>query len=112
MASKLPDEAPLSLTEGAKAEISRIRKSQPVPEDHFLRVGMRGGGCSGMSYLLGFDTQKPEDKVYFVDGIKILIDQRHGMYVLGMEIEYFQEGEQAGFVFNNPNERQEEGFTA
>lgn len=97
--------APLSLTEAARTEISKIKAGQTIPSDHFLRVGMHGSGCGGMSYLLGFDTQKENDIIYSIDGYEILVDQRHSMYVLGMEIDFHEDKDQAGFVFNNPRER-------
>ena len=55
---------PISLTEGAVRELQRIRREQGVPDDHGLRVGVKGGGCSGFSYVLGFDLQKGNDEVY------------------------------------------------
>ncbi len=73
-----------------------------VPANYGLRVGVQGGGCSGMSYLLGFDQAKDADEVYNVEGIDLIMDKKHAMYVLGMEVD-FQDGLNArGFSFSNP----------
>lgn len=99
--------APLLITEKAAQAIREVMDGQGVPAEYRLRVGMRGGGCGGMSYLLGFDEKKENDIEYVVDGIPVLIDRAHSMYVLGMEIDWHEDEAQRGFVFNNPNERKD-----
>lgn len=94
--------APITLTPKALAEVKIIMQDKNVPADYGLRVGVQGGGCSGMSYLLGFDKKKDSDEVYEVDGVLLIMDKKHGMYVMGMEVD-FQDGLNArGFTFNNP----------
>ena len=94
--------APISLTDRAVVEVKNIIQEKNVPADYGLRIGVQGGGCSGMSYLLGFDKAKDADETYDLDGLKLIMDKKHAMYVLGMEV-YFQDGLNArGFVFNNP----------
>ncbi|WP_242927761.1 HesB/IscA family protein [Pontibacter vulgaris] len=94
--------APITLTEKALAEVKNIMQEKNVPAEYGLRIGVQGGGCSGMSYLLGFDKAKEADEVYNVEGISLIMDKKHAMYVLGMEVD-FQDGLNArGFVFNNP----------
>jgi iron-sulfur cluster assembly protein len=94
--------APISLTERAVQEVKNIITEKNVPDDYGLRIGVQGGGCSGMSYLLGFDKAKDADETYDLDGLKLIMDKKHAMYVLGMEVD-FQDGLNArGFVFNNP----------
>lgn len=97
----------LSFTVAAKEAIQQVMDSQSVPDDYFLRVGIRGGGCGSMGYILGFDSKKEEDKEYEVEGLKVLIDQRHSMYVLGMEVDFVENEEVRGFVFNNPVARKD-----
>ena len=80
-----------------------IRKDQEVPGDYGLRVGVKGGGCSGFSYILGFDQQKDDDNLYQIDGLKVVMNKAHGIYLLGMEIDYVDGLNNRGFVFNNPN---------
>ncbi|PRY11572.1 iron-sulfur cluster assembly protein [Pontibacter ummariensis] len=94
--------APITLTERALAEVKNIMQEKNVPAEYGLRVGVQGGGCSGMSYLLGFDKPKDADEVFHLDGVDLIMDKKHGMYVMGMEVD-FQDGLNArGFTFNNP----------
>ena len=94
--------APISLTDRAVVEVKNIIQEKNVPANYGLRIGVQGGGCSGMSYLLGFDKAKDADETYDLDGLKLIMDKKHAMYVLGMEVD-FQDGLNArGFVFNNP----------
>ena len=69
----------------------------------FLRIGVKGGGCSGMSYLLAFDKKEAGDNEYEVEGIKMVMNKAHVMYVLGMEVDWENGLANRGFSFNNPN---------
>lgn len=94
--------APISLTPRALEEVRNILIEKNVPGEYGLRVGVQGGGCSGMSYLLGFDKPKDVDETFDLDGVLLIMDKKHAMYVMGMEVD-FQDGLNArGFVFNNP----------
>jgi iron-sulfur cluster assembly protein len=97
------EQAPIALTEGAIKALNQIKKDQNISDDHGLRVGVKGGGCSGFSYKLGFDLPKENDQVYEVAGIKILMEKAHGIYLLGMEIDWEEGLNNRGFSFNNPN---------
>ena len=94
---------PITLTDGAVRELERIRREQDVPGDHGLRVGVKGGGCSGFSYILGFDLQKPNDDIYEISGLKVFMEKAHALYLLGMEIDWVEGLNNRGFSFNNPN---------
>ena len=94
---------PISLSSGAVTQLKRIMQEQEIPESHGLRVGVKGGGCSGFSYILGFDVQKEKDQVFEVDGITVLLDRAHAMYLIGMEIDWHEGLNNRGFIFNNPN---------
>lgn len=94
---------PISLTEDAVRELIRIRHEQQVPEDHWLRVGVKGGGCSGFSYILGFDLRKDNDEVYDINGVTVLMQKSHAIYLLGMEIDWVEGLNNRGFSFKNPN---------
>lgn len=98
--------SPITLTADARAQLERIRTQQAIPEEYGLRVGVKGGGCSGFSYLLGFDAQKERDSVYEFEGIRIFIDKAHSLYLLGMEIDWLEGLNNRGFVFNNPNAKE------
>ena len=100
---KTVTEAPISLTEGAIEAVQKIKTEQSISDTHGLRVGVKGGGCSGFSYVLGFDLQKENDQVYDVKGIKILMEKSHAIYLLGMEIDWEEGLNNRGFSFNNPN---------
>jgi len=95
--------APVSFTEGAVKELKKLKDQQELGEEFGLRVGVQGGGCAGMSYVLGFDQKKEGDQEYIIDGIKVYMHKAHGLYLAGMQID-FQDGLNArGFTFNNPN---------
>ncbi|NIJ52031.1 HesB/IscA family protein [Dyadobacter arcticus] len=78
---------PIQLTEKAKLEIRTTLQANKIPETYGLRVGLRGGACSG-TFLLGFDTVTEHDQTYQIEGIKVLIDKRHLMYVIGVSVDY------------------------
>ncbi len=96
-------DTPIKLTDGAVKQILSIRREQNIPEDHALRVGVTGGGCSGFTYVLGFDVQKENDDLFEVKGVKVIMDRAHALYLLGMEIDWVEGLNNRGFSFNNPN---------
>ena len=70
----------------------------------FIRVGVKSGGCSGLSYDLKFDKeQKEDDKVFEDNGVRIIVDKKSFLYLIGTTLEYSGGLNGAGFVFNNPN---------
>jgi len=74
------------------------------PDIDFVRVGVKSGGCSGLSYELTFDKeQKEEDKVFEDNGVKIIVDNKSFLYLVGTTLEYSGGLNGTGFVFNNPN---------
>ena len=95
--------APVNFTAGAVKELFNLKDQQELNDDFGLRVGVEGGGCSGMNYILGFDQKKEGDQEFYIDGIKVYMHKAHGLYLAGMLID-FQDGLNArGFTFNNPN---------
>jgi iron-sulfur cluster assembly protein len=94
---------PINITASAGAQLNRIKSEQNIPDDHALRVGVKGGGCSGFSYILGFDKVKDRDQRYTVSGLDIIIDKAHAIYLLGIEIDWMDGLNNRGFIFNNPN---------
>ena len=97
---------PINLSETAAKEIKTIIKDQGLPEaETKLRVGVKGGGCSGFSYMLDL-TEEPKsemDEEMEVHGVKILIDMKSYLYLNGTEIDFRDEVMGKGFVFKNPN---------
>jgi iron-sulfur cluster assembly protein len=98
--------SPVGLSEQAAAEIRRILSSKQIPEDYGLRVGVKGGGCSGMSYVLGFDRKREHDLEFELEGITVYMDKRHGLYLMGVTVDYHDGLSARGFVFDNPNATQ------
>jgi len=93
----------LQLTDTAASKVKEIM-TQQNPAPNALRVAVVGGGCSGFSYHMAFDSQEnPSDNVYQFDGLKVLVDQMSEMYLDGVQIDYIESLEGAGFKFNNPN---------
>jgi iron-sulfur cluster assembly protein len=93
----------LTLTETAIRHVKELKQSQNLPETVFLRMGVKGGGCSGMSYLLEFDSEMgPHDKEFDIDGIKVVCDKKSYLYLNGTTLDYVQQGLQGGFTFVNP----------
>lgn len=95
----------LMITEKAVKEIKRIRETDTSASDSNLRVMVVGGGCSGMSYKLGFDNQPPaeKDKVFERDGVKVIVDPKSYLYLSGTELDFTDGLNGTGFVFKNPN---------
>lgn len=95
--------APVTFTAGAVKELHKLKDQQELGDDFGLRVGVEGGGCAGMNYILGFDQKKDGDNEYDIEGIRVFMHKAHGLYLVGMQID-FQDGLNArGFTFNNPN---------
>ena len=94
---------PVRLSDRALSEVKKIQANKQIPDGYGLRVGVKGGGCSGMSYVLGFDQQREHDLDFDVDGVTLLMDKRHGLYLMGTTVDYHDGLDARGFVFENPN---------
>ncbi|MEZ4825106.1 MAG: iron-sulfur cluster assembly accessory protein [Bacteroidia bacterium] len=93
----------ITLTESAAVELKSIREKDNIPTDKYLRVGVKGGGCAGMSYILDFDQKGDFDDLFEINGIDVILDKRHALYLMGMEVDYQYGLNDRGFIFNNPN---------
>lgn len=94
---------PVSFTSSAIAEIKRLMTVDGFDTTQVLRVGVKGGGCSGMTYILGFDTPTDKDGNFTIDGIPCIMEKSHGIYLMGMEVDWQGGLNSRGFTFNNPN---------
>lgn len=94
----------INLTDRAASEIKKIKNENKIPQDFGLRVGVKGGGCSGFSYTIGFEKEPREgDTVLEQKEIKLFIDGKSLFYLNGIELDYSGGLEGKGFTFNNPN---------
>jgi iron-sulfur cluster assembly protein len=97
------EKPPIGFTSSALQELHRLYKELNVSEDAVLRIGVKGGGCSGLSYLLAFDKKEEGDSDYELEGIPVVMKKAQVMYVLGMEVDWETGLNNRGFSFNNPN---------
>ena len=94
----------ITVTETAKSKIIDLMKEQKFDKSYFLRVGVKGGGCSGLSYVMDFDNQNKEgDEISEVNGIKIVCDMKSLLYLFGTELNYSGGLNGKGFEWSNPN---------
>jgi iron-sulfur cluster assembly protein len=94
----------LALTEKAAQKIGQIAEREGKP-GQMLRVGIQGGGCSGLSYLFSFvDKAEPRDKVFEAYGAKVVVDPKSLIYLGGTVLEWQESLMKSGFVLKNPNE--------
>ncbi|MBO6605219.1 iron-sulfur cluster assembly accessory protein [Psychroserpens sp.] len=95
----------IKVSESAKKKVIELMSDDGFStETDFIRVGVKSGGCSGLSYDLKFDKeQKDGDKVFEDNGVKIIVDKKSFLYLIGTTLEYSGGLNGTGFVFNNPN---------
>ena len=92
----------VELTEKAVKQVKQLLQAQQL-ENVYLRMGVKGGGCSGLSYSLEFDSELgPHDKKFDVDGVQMVCDAKSYLYLNGVTLDYVTEGLQGGFTFINP----------
>lgn len=94
----------ITVSDSAKTFIEQLLAEKNKNADTFVRVGVKGGGCSGLEYQLDFDTEiKPDDEQFFDKGIKIVVDKKSLIYLFGTELDYSGGLNGKGLFFNNPN---------
>lgn len=96
------EEEAVIITHRAANQIRKIKVDENIPEDQFLRVGVKGGGCSGMSYILGFDHKTDFDTMLDREGIQVIVDKRHLIYLGGTVVDFRDGLDARGFTFENP----------
>src|SRR4029079_17922443 len=94
---------PVNFTETAVKELKKLMIEKGYNASQPLRIGVKGGGCSGLSYVLGFDEKKEGDIEYEINGIHCVINKTHEIYLFGMEIDWENGLNNRGFSFQNPN---------
>ncbi len=100
-----PGAKTITITDKAVKEIRRIQAGDATAADAYLRVMVAGGGCSGMSYKLGFESTPPgaNDKIFERDGVRVAIDPKSFLFLAGTELDFSDGLNGTGFTFNNPN---------
>lgn len=94
----------IKVADSAKAQVQHLITSENHPANAFVRVGVEGGGCSGLMYQLKFDTEMKEgDQVFEDNEVKVVVDRKSFLYLVGTELEYTGGLNGKGFVFKNPN---------
>jgi iron-sulfur cluster assembly protein len=94
----------IHISEKAAMQVKTIMEENQVPENYGLRVGVKGGGCSGLTYTLGFDGEAHEgDSVIEENGVKLFIDGKSLFYLMGTILDFTDGLNGKGFIFNNPN---------
>ena len=94
----------ITVTEKAKNEILRIMQSNNIPENFGLRVGVKGGGCSGFTYTLNFvENNKDGDTIIETENVKLFVDGKSLFYLMGTQLDFSDGLNGKGFLFNNPN---------
>lgn len=97
------DENPITLTDRATKQVRKIKADEGLDDNLYLRVAVEGGGCSGLSYKLGFDIRTDDDNVYESNGLEVIVDPKHIIYLNGITIDYPDGLDARGFTFENPN---------
>lgn len=95
---------PVTISARAVSEIRKIMDTKNIPSDYGLRVGVKGGGCGGVSLMLGFDRKKENDLAYSCEGIEVYVDKKHTMYLIGKQIDFTETDEGSGFMYIDPKE--------
>ena len=95
--------APIQFTTNAVEEVKRLMNEEGFDRSQKLRVGVKGGGCSGMTYVLGLDLQLEDDEVYDYEGMEFIMNKSHRLYLAGMKIDWQDGLNSRGFTFTNPN---------
>ncbi|MEQ9165226.1 MAG: iron-sulfur cluster biosynthesis family protein [Fulvivirga sp.] len=91
---------PVTLTPKAIEEVRNIMSNKNIPEDYSLRIGIKGsGGCAGFTFMLGFDKKKDTDLEYEIEGIPVLVEKKHTMYLLDLEVDFYEGSDARGFTF-------------
>jgi len=93
----------LTLTDTAVKQVKQLMDAQKL-ENVYLRMGVKGGGCSGLSYQLEFDNEiGPHDKKFEIEGVQVVVDKKSYLYLNGTTLDYVTQGLQGGFTFVNPS---------
>ena len=93
----------ITISPKAADQVRKLKQENSIPESHGLRLGVKGGGCSGMTYVLTFDeAPKEKDNVFWIHGIQVFVDPKSLFFLSGTVLDFSDGLNGKGFVFNNP----------
>jgi iron-sulfur cluster assembly accessory protein len=95
--------SPVSFTPEASSEVRRLQAQAGFDQTKHLRIGVKGGGCSGLSYILEFDQMGENDEIHDAGGLSFIMNKAHAIYLAGMQINWQGGLNSRGFTFSNPN---------
>lgn len=94
----------ITVSDSARDQVAKLKRLEEMPADSFIRVGVKSGGCSGLSYDLTFDTELQDNDQEFADNeVKVVVEKKSLLYLAGTILEYEGGLNGKGFSFNNPN---------
>jgi iron-sulfur cluster assembly protein len=94
-------ELPFLLSASALSELESILLSKKIPEGYGVRLGIKGSGCAGISYVIGFDTPSEEDRIYENGNLHFVVAKKHLLYISGLTIDFIDTNEERGFLFEH-----------
>ena len=92
------------LTDRAREEVYQIFQHKNIPKGYGLRIGVKGGGCAGVTYVIGFDKPKQNDDIFKTPYFEVLIEKKHLMHLLGLKVDFIDTEKERGFLFMNPGD--------
>jgi len=96
---------PVKVSDKALEEIKKTITYKNIPQEYGLRIGVKGGGCAGVSYVLGFDKKSTADAEFDVEGVPVYIAKKDTMFLIGMEVDFYEGNEARGFTFIKSDEK-------
>lgn len=95
------NDLPFLLSATALSELESILLSKKIPEGYGVRLGIKGSGCAGVSYVIGFDTATADDKTYQNGKLNFFVAKKHLLYISGLSIDFIDNNEERGFIFEH-----------
>jgi iron-sulfur cluster assembly protein len=93
---------PVLITDRAREEVYVIYTRKNIPQDYGLRIGVKGSGCAGITYVIGFDKPQTNDEIFDEGMFKVLIEKKHFMHLLGLQVDFIDSDKERGFLFTHP----------
>ncbi|MDF9800662.1 iron-sulfur cluster assembly protein [Catalinimonas alkaloidigena] len=98
---------PVKVSDKALEEIKKTIAHKNIPDEYGLRIGVNGGGCAGVSYVLGFDKKGTGDAEFTLDNVPVYIAKKDTMFLIGMEVDFYEGNDARGFTFIKSDEKQQ-----